>query len=68
MAAITMAKVSNATIKGQQTIKFYVDDSESQDGAGLLKGLLSCIAGVGGVSFGLWLLVFIFLEPYDPGM
>ena len=33
---------------------------------GGLNGLLSCIGGVGGVSITIWLLFFVFLEPYDP--
>lgn len=31
-----------------------------------MKGLLSCIAVVGGVSVAIWLAFFVFLEPYNP--
>lgn len=42
------------------------DGSGAKDGQGALKGLLSCIAGVGGVSVFIWVMFFVFLEPYDP--
>ena len=45
-----------------------VGDSPEEKGkeGGGTRGLLSCIGGVGGVSITIWLLFFVFLEPYDP--
>ncbi len=39
-----------------------------KEGSGTMKGLVSCIGGVGGVSITIWLLFFVFLEPYDPSI
>ena len=37
-----------------------------EEGTGMLRGVLSCFAGVGGVAIVLWLVIYVFLEPYDP--